>query len=37
MHLHIHLIPRYYGDDYLMKGTAHDYNLDEVLKEINKN
>ena len=37
MHLHIHLIPRYYGDDYLMKGTAHDYNLDEVLKEINQN
>jgi len=34
MHLHFHIIPRFKGDDFLMRGTTHDYDLDEVLHKI---
>ena len=33
-HLHFHIIPRYPGDDYVMKGTEHDYDQDQILAEI---
>ncbi len=34
MHLHFHIIPRYVGDDYYIRGQEHSYDLDEVLSQI---
>jgi len=33
-HAHIHILPRYSGDDLQIKFTAHETDLDEVLKLI---
>jgi len=38
MHMHVHIIPRYKDDDLQINFVDHSdkYNLDDVLKEINK-
>ncbi len=38
MHTHIHIIPRYKGDEFGFKEVNHEgkYDLDEVLNKINK-
>lgn len=33
-HIHFHLLPRYDGDDYILKGTEHNYDLKEILNQI---
>ncbi len=33
-HIHFHILPRYNNDDLDIKFPNHDYDLDEILKEI---
>ncbi|MGI6581830.1 MAG: HIT family protein [Erysipelotrichaceae bacterium] len=35
-HIHFHVIPRYVGDDYYIRGQVHDYDLKEILAKITK-
>ena len=37
MHFHVHIIPRYDANDVKIEFTSHDYNLDEIQKEILNN
>lgn len=36
MHFHVHILPRYEGDDLKLEFTNHEVNLDSILKEINQ-
>ncbi|MBE6136829.1 MAG: HIT family protein [Erysipelotrichaceae bacterium] len=36
MHFHVHIIPRYENTDVKIEFTSHEYNLDEIQKEILK-